>query len=135
MQDKKRDAEFAARMSRERSSFLPFSRARTEIDKRLKKVLVVKNGMLVIHSQFGFDTYTVPLSSPWAVECGIGGFNVHFGAPIVERGNGDDAADVDPPQTAFISLVPFGSKDCETLGPIAGNAVREFLARASEAHT
>jgi hypothetical protein len=82
-ESKKKDAAEAAQQQAEVNLLTDASRGVNELDSRLRKALVFQDGMIMIHNQPTYGSYTVPATIQWAVQCGLG-LTVSFSALLVE---------------------------------------------------
>jgi hypothetical protein len=93
-----------------------------EIDNRLRRSLVLEDGMVMVHNQeTSYGSYTFPATDRWAVQCGLG-LTVVFGS--TPRG---DPNDIGTGPEIHLSYAQFQPEDCERLGFLVGKKVKDFL--------
>jgi hypothetical protein len=121
-ESKKKDAIEAAQQQAEVNLLTDASRGVAELDSRLRKALVFQDGMVMIHSQPTYGSYTVPVNTQWAVQCGLG-LTVSFGAS--PRG---DPNDIGTGPEVHLSWASFSPEACDSLGITVGKRLQAFLA-------
>lgn len=93
-----------------------------EIDSRLRKSLVVQDGIVMIHNQAtAYGSYTFPATDPWAVQCGLG-LTVTFGS--TPRG---DPNDIGTGPEIHLSYGQFKSEEYDKLGFLVGKKVQALV--------
>ena len=119
---KKKDVAEAAQQQAEVNLLTDASRGVAELDSRLRKALVFQDGMIMIHNQPTYGSYTVPATIQWAVQCGLG-LTVSFGAS--PRG---DPNDIGTGPEVHLSWASFSPEACDSLGITVGKRLQAFLA-------
>ena len=121
-ESKKKDAAEAVQRQAEVNLLTDASRGVVELDSRLRKALVFQDGMIMIHNQSTYGSYTVPATTQWAVQCGLG-LTVSFGASPP-----GDPNDIGTRPEVHLSWASFSSEACDSLGITVGKRLQTFLA-------
>ena len=120
--DKKRDADME-KLQADVSTLIDAVDGPAEVDSRLRKSLVLRDGMVMIHNQVtAYGSYTFPATTTWSVQCGLG-LTVAFGSS--PRG---DPADIGAGPEIHLSFGQFSPEDCDKLGFVVGEKLRAFMA-------
>lgn len=97
-------------------------RVEVELESRLRKAVVMQNGLMIIHNpaDAGTDMHVLPLSTPWMLNCGLVGIRAVFGSSVT----GDNSSvqnDVE------VVLTPAGVDQavCDVLAPKLAHVLQQ----------
>jgi len=123
-QEKKQDAAMTEQQEADIRLLTNKDTGSTEIAQRLKRSLTLRDGMILIHDQVlgPLGSYTIPVTTPWSVECGMG-LTVTFGFPPRTAPN-----DIGGGPEVHLSWAAFSAEACDELGPATGKQLQLFLA-------
>jgi hypothetical protein len=96
----------------------------TELERRLRGHVVVRDGLIILHGPFHDRSYTyvLPANTPWTISCGYG-LAVYFGTAVSGiDGETDNVVRLD----LFWGLIP--RELCAAIAPALGKAVHSISA-------
>jgi hypothetical protein len=100
----------------------PYS-AGPELVRRLRALVAVRDGLIVIVSPLTAGVTVLPVNSSWAVICGAG-ISVHFGDGVAEH---DGFVAVPDAMNVLLALTVVGPDTCRQLAPMIGKEVQAMI--------
>jgi hypothetical protein len=79
--------------AREKQFLADPANTRPELIRRLRAAVSMRDGLIIVKSQFGQGMAILPASAPWAVICGVEKISVHFGGAVARCDPGSGACD------------------------------------------
>jgi hypothetical protein len=103
------------------------AKARPELMRRLRAAVSMRDGLIVVKSQFGQGISILPASAPWVVVCNVVSISVHFGSAVAEHDGSIAVADALNVPLILSVAAPIPEETCADLGPALGKEIQKII--------